>query len=89
MGQIAVGEANPMITNLQLDHITVTLTDQLEVPGSMGERVVQQISQGILSRCRSAEIVASSDSTMIVRPCSLARPRLRPATSSSRSSTLT
>jgi len=48
MGQIAVGKANPMITNLQLDNITVTLTDQLEVPGSMGERVVQQISQGIL-----------------------------------------
>ena len=29
MGQIAVGEANPMITNLELDNITVTLADQI------------------------------------------------------------
>jgi hypothetical protein len=48
MGQIAVGESSAMITNVQLDNVTVSATDEFHVPGTVGERIVHQVSQRIL-----------------------------------------
>jgi len=48
MGQIAVGEAHAMITDLHLDNIAFAPGKQLHVSGTMAERVVDQVTQGVL-----------------------------------------
>jgi len=48
MGEIALREPAPMITNVQLDHLAVALAAELHVTGTMGERVVQQVAECIL-----------------------------------------
>ena len=41
MGQIAVGEARTMITNLYFNSISGALTDQLHIARAVRQRVVQ------------------------------------------------
>jgi hypothetical protein len=48
MGQIAVGEAHTMITNLYLNGVTGVLTDELHTPRTMGQCVVHEVAQGVL-----------------------------------------
>jgi hypothetical protein len=40
MGQIAVGEARTMITNLDLNGVAGAFTDQLYIPGTVRQRIV-------------------------------------------------
>ena len=48
MSEIALREPAPMITNVQLDHLAVALAEELHVTGTVGERVVQQVAEGVL-----------------------------------------
>jgi len=48
MSEIALREPTPMITNVQLDHLAVALAKELHVTGTVGERVVQQVAEGVL-----------------------------------------
>jgi 6-phosphogluconolactonase/glucosamine-6-phosphate isomerase/deaminase len=48
MGKIAVGESSAMVTNVQLDNVTVTPTDEFHVPSTVGESIVHQVAQRTL-----------------------------------------
>ena len=48
MSEIALREPTPMITNVQLDNLTLAFAEELHVTGTVGERVVQQVAEGIL-----------------------------------------
>ena len=48
MGEITLREPTSMITNVQLDNLAVAPTAELYVTGTVGERVVQQVAEGVL-----------------------------------------
>lgn len=48
MSEIALREPTSMITNVQLDNLAVALAEEFHVTGTVGERVVQQVAEGIL-----------------------------------------
>jgi hypothetical protein len=52
MGQIVLREAISMITDLQLYKIIDAFTDQLHGSGTVRERVVHKIAQGVLQSLR-------------------------------------
>jgi hypothetical protein len=48
MGQIAIGKAGAMITDLYLNGVTAAPTDQLHTSRAMRQGIVHQVAQGIL-----------------------------------------
>jgi len=60
VGQICVGETGALITDLDLDSLTGAARDQLHIPSTMCQRVVHEVTQGVLQTlavCRDDAVV--------------------------------
>jgi len=48
MGEITLREPTSMITNVQLDNLADAPTAELQITGTVGERVVHEVAEGVL-----------------------------------------